>query len=110
MSGPRYPSGEEIHAGDRILFGGQPARIIFVTQRKEYAEGVLPSDWDFVRGDTIGVQFENGRIVMYDSFCHHDAITVLSRAGPLMTRRRRSRHALSIPRPETTPVRRTESP
>ena len=80
MNDPRYPSGEEIHAGDKLSFGGLPAQIMFVTQRNEYAEGVLRSEWDFVPADTIAVRFEDGRIIMYDSFCDHDGITLLSRS------------------------------
>lgn len=81
MSNPRYPTGEEIHAGDRLLFDGRPATILFVTERGEFARGVSPVDWDFVKGNTIGVLFEDdGNIAMYDSFCHHDSINFLSRA------------------------------
>ena len=80
MSDPVYPSGEEIHAGDRLLFDCRPATILFVIQRSEFAPGVSPADWAFVTGDAIGVRFEDdGSIAMYDAFCHHDAITILSR-------------------------------
>ena len=78
---PKYPSGEEVHAGDHILFGGAPAEVIFVTQRNEYADGVSAVEWEFVKGDTIALRFEDGRIMMYDSFCDHDEITVLPRNG-----------------------------
>jgi len=80
MKDPRYPSGQEIHAGDKLSFGGVPARIMFVTQRNEYAEGVQRSEWAFVPANTIGVRFEDGRIMMYDSFCDHDEVTLLSRS------------------------------
>lgn len=78
---PQYPTGEEVHAGDSILFGGSPAFIMFVTQRNEYADGFPRDDWAFVEGDTIAVRFEDGNIMMYDSFCDQDAITLLRRAG-----------------------------
>ena len=81
MISPRYPSGEEIHAGDRIVLQGEPARILFVKQINDFAADVIPSDWDFMSADTIGVEFEGGRFMGYDSFCHHDGITLLSRAG-----------------------------
>jgi hypothetical protein len=76
---PRYPSGEEVHAGDKILLGGMPGLIMFVTQRNEYAPGVSRSDWEFVPADTLAVRFEDGRVMMYDSFCGHDEISLLSR-------------------------------
>jgi ketosteroid isomerase-like protein len=76
-SDPRYPSGEEVHAGDKVLLGGIPASIIFVTQRSEFADGISAADWSFVPGDAIAVRFEDGRIIMYDSFCDHDEIQLL---------------------------------
>jgi hypothetical protein len=78
---PHYPSGEEIHAGDRIVFQGERARILFVKQIKEFAADVSPADWDFMSEDTIGVEFEGGRFMGYDEFCHHDGVVLLSRAG-----------------------------
>ena len=81
MTSPRYPSGEEIHARDRIVLQGEQARILFVKQINGFAADVSPSDWDFMPEDTIAVEFEGGGFMSYDSFCHHDGITLLSRAG-----------------------------
>jgi hypothetical protein len=78
---PLYSSGEEIHAGDMIVFQGEKARILFVKQIAEFAADVPPSDWDFMPEDTIGVEFEDGRFIGYDGFCDHDRVTLLSRAG-----------------------------
>jgi hypothetical protein len=78
---PRYPTGEEIHAGDRIMFQGDNARVLFVKQINEFADGVTPSDWSFLPEDTIGVEFDDGRHMHYDGFCHHDGVVLLSRAG-----------------------------
>lgn len=77
----RYPSGEEIHAGDRILFQGEAAEVMFVKQRDEYAAGVQRADWTFLEGDIIGLRFASGRTCLYDSFCEHDAVTLRSRTG-----------------------------
>lgn len=75
----QYPSGEPIHAGDKILFGGNPARIVIVTQIDEYAEDFPKTEWAFLSGDTIAVRYDDGRLMMYDSFCAHDEITLLER-------------------------------
>jgi len=81
MMRPRYPTGDEIHAGDRIVFQGQRARVLFVKHVNGFAVDVSPSDWDFVSDDTIRLEFEDGRCMNYDGFCAHDGIVLLSRSG-----------------------------
>lgn len=80
MSSSHYPWGDEIHAGDRIAFQGEKARVLFVKRTGEFAPGVSPSDWEFMPEDTIALEFEDGRMMCYDSFCGHDAIELVSRA------------------------------
>jgi len=75
---PRYPTGDEIHAGDRIVFQGQRAHVLFVKRVNDFTVDVSPSDWDFVSDDTIS---EDGRCMNYDGFCAHDGIVLLSRSG-----------------------------
>ena len=85
MKRPRYPTGEEIHAGDRIVFQGEGARVLFIKQVddfSEYASDVSAGDWDFIPDDTIFLEFEDGNRVGYAGFCGHDGIVLLSRAKP----------------------------
>jgi hypothetical protein len=81
MTRPRYPTGEEICSGDRIVFQGAQARVLFVKQVNDYVAKLSPSDWDFLPDDTIGLEFEDGRSMHYSGFCHHDGIILLSRSG-----------------------------
>lgn len=91
MFRPRYPSGEEIHAGDRIVFQGQHARVLFIKQVDgitEFAIGISASDWDFMSDNTIFLEFEDGGSCGYSGtdghsgFCCHDGIILLSRQEP----------------------------
>jgi hypothetical protein len=41
----RYDSGEEIHAGDRVLYGGSRGVIVFVVDRKEYSAEFSEEYW-----------------------------------------------------------------
>ena len=43
----RYYSGEEIHIGDRVKYGGQPATVVFVIDREEWPadESVESRSW-----------------------------------------------------------------
>jgi hypothetical protein len=60
-----YVSGEEIHVGDRIRFGGHPGTIMVVIGRGEYAEGFAAEDWrDYERGFLI--RTDDGSLYMYD--------------------------------------------
>jgi hypothetical protein len=82
MNRPRYPTGEEIRAGDRIVFQGRGARVLFIKHFddfSEFAAGVLASDWDFISDRTIFLEFEGGDCGGYDGFCEHDGISLLLR-------------------------------
>jgi hypothetical protein len=82
MNRPRYPTGVEIHAGDRIVFQGRVARVLFIKDFddfSEFAADILASDWDFISGRGIFLEFEGSDCRGYDSFCEHDGITLLSR-------------------------------
>jgi len=81
MIRPRYPTGEEVHAGDSIVFQEQRARVLFVKQINEFAVGIAAAEWDFISDNTIGLEFEDGRYMGFDGFCHHDGIILLSRSG-----------------------------
>jgi len=81
MSRPRYPTGEEIHSGDRIVFQGEQARVLFVRHVNDFVAGMSPSDWGFLPPDTIGLEFQDGRTMHYSGFCHHDGIVLVSRSG-----------------------------
>ena len=78
---PKYPSGEEVHAGDKLRFEGRGATVVFVTHRREYEPGFPESDWAFLKGDTIAVQFDDGTLMMFDAFCECDEIVLLARHG-----------------------------
>ena len=41
----RYLSGDEIHAGDRVSFGGKPATVVAVFKRSEFAGGAVREEW-----------------------------------------------------------------
>ncbi|MEZ6036806.1 MAG: hypothetical protein R3F29_04965 [Planctomycetota bacterium] len=85
MNRPRYPTGDEIRAGDAIVFQGQGARVLFIKQVdgfSEFAPGVLAEDWDFMSDGTIFLEFEDGGCCGYDGFCDHDGITLVSRQKP----------------------------
>lgn len=85
MNRLRYPGGEEIHAGDTIVFQGQAARVLFLPQGdgvREFASGVSSSDWEFIPATTIFLEFRDGRQVGYDGFCKHDGIVLVSRERP----------------------------
>lgn len=79
MSRPRYPGGQEIHSGDRIVFQGNRARVVFVKQVDDFVPELSPTDWAFLPDETIGLEFEDGHQVHYSGFCHHDGIVLLSR-------------------------------
>lgn len=78
---PRYPTGEEIHSGDRIVFQGEQARVMFVKQTNDFVAELSATDWDFLPDKAIGLEFDDGRCVHYSSFCHHDGVVLLSRSG-----------------------------
>ena len=78
---PRYPTGEEIRAGDRIVFQGDHTRVMFVKQANDFVAELSPADWSFLPDETIGIAFDDGRCVHYSGFCHHDGIVLLSRSG-----------------------------
>jgi hypothetical protein len=78
---PKYPTGAEVHAGDTIRFDGRGARVVFVTQRGEYEPDFPAGEWAFVQGDTIAIQFDDGEVMMYGSFCGSDEIVLLARRG-----------------------------
>ena len=60
-----YVSGEEIHAGDRILSGGHPATVVGVIGRAEYAPGFVAGAWsEYERG--ILIRDEQGTLSMHD--------------------------------------------
>jgi hypothetical protein len=75
----KYPSGEEIHAGDQIVFSnGMPARVVFVVELKEYTPEYPEADWNFVDGG-IGVVHSNQNLMVYDEFCESDEIRLVKR-------------------------------
>jgi hypothetical protein len=61
----RYATGEEIHAGDRIMHAGQPARIGAVLSRSEYTPEFSEERWAMYREGFI-VQEDNGQVFMYE--------------------------------------------
>jgi hypothetical protein len=81
MMRPRYPTGEEIRSGDRIVFQGDQARVMFVKQINDFVADLSAADWDFLPDETIGLEFDDGRWVHYSGFCRHDGIVLLSRSG-----------------------------
>jgi len=63
-----YLSGEEIHAGDRVSWAGNPARVVFVIGRDEFiADFASQRDWfkqEYQRGfmiecESYGLVLEN---------------------------------------------------
>lgn len=42
MKDQRYHSGEEVHLGDRVTFGGCPSTITFVIDRDEFPDSESP--------------------------------------------------------------------
>jgi hypothetical protein len=80
MGGPTYPdTAEQIRTGDRIAFGDRTGRIVIVTDADQFAPDFPKSEWSFVRAHTIAVKFDDGQLMMFDSFCSHDAVRLLSR-------------------------------
>jgi len=60
-----YVTGEEIHAGDRVSFGGHPALVVAVIGRGEYTPPFIADDWaDYRRGFLL--RTDDGQLYMYD--------------------------------------------
>ena len=65
MSSPHYSSGQEIHDGDRVRHMGQPGRIAFVIERKEFLPEFPAEQWShYQRG--FMVQEDRGQLFMYE--------------------------------------------
>jgi hypothetical protein len=74
-----YLTGEEIHAGDRVLFGGHPVTIVAVIGRGEYASEFVAEDWsDHERGFVM--RTDDGQLYMYE-YADED-VKLVSRGVP----------------------------
>ena len=74
-----YVTGEEIHAGDRVSFGGHPALIMAVIARGEYMPPFIADDWADYRCGFL-LRTDDGQLYMYD-YADED-IRFLSRTVP----------------------------
>lgn len=73
-----YISGEEIHVGDRVLFGGHPATVVAVIARGEYEHGFVAEDWSsYDRGFLM--RTDDGQLYMYD-YADED-VELVARSG-----------------------------
>jgi len=64
----RYQNGLEIHAGDVVVYGSQPGRIVFVADRQEYSPEYTESEWPASRYPTgLMIEFTNGARLFLDS-------------------------------------------
>jgi hypothetical protein len=61
----QYLDGQEIHIGDRVVFGGHPATVVVVIGRGEYGPGFVADDWsEHERGFLM--RTEDGQLYMQD--------------------------------------------
>jgi len=78
----QYSTGEDVRAGDRLTFQGRSARVLFVKQAdgaSDFDLGESADEWDFVPAPSAHLVFDDGGECDYDSFCHHDQLTLLAR-------------------------------
>jgi hypothetical protein len=73
----RYTTGEEIHAGDSVLFSGQNGIVVIVLDTHESALGFDAQEWtDYEHGFLI--RTEDGQLYMHE-YAEED-IQLLSRS------------------------------
>jgi len=60
-----YLTGEEMHVGDRVLFGGHAATVVVVIDRGEYGPGFVAEDWSDQEHGFL-MRTDDGTLYMYD--------------------------------------------
>ncbi len=69
MKDQRYYTGEEIHIGDRVTFGGCPSTIVLVVDRDEFPPSESYASrtwWRTAHGSGFLIRQENGADIFLD--------------------------------------------
>jgi hypothetical protein len=79
MKEQRYYSGEEIHIGDRVTYGGTPGVILFVIDRGEFSPEFPAEHWSGCRTGFM-IRSKSMGLVMLDR--SDEVLEFISRAAP----------------------------